>query len=747
MSKNYKKLILVLAFVLIVQKIAATDKSNKNCDYNEPTDKCECTKYLDSKNECVENCAQGEYPFDYQGIDKFSLCATCKSKSLYTSISQKNCVNQCSEDEVKDKEYNICLASEKDCIGHVKDNQCHHCKENQLIDRKNQKCLEDHKECGGFQKDKECIYCKDDEVTNSLQLKCQKKEDPCLGILEGNKCKGCEDKIIFESKCITEKECDKSYIYIIQDNENQTQWKQCNLEKCPIGYYQVSKEGQNEITCQSKCKNSQILDSENQICYDKQNECKKFISSDEKQCVAGCEEGELIDEQYRDNNQYRKCIQTSECKRYISSDKKYCIEKCANNELTYENKCVKICPENSFYSEDKKSCLKECPQGQSIKSNGRQCLNNCNLVYKILVEEGNKCLECKVNEQFTYDKTKGVCKEANSAQQILSNIENLFQIEQNKIAHQDFEQHILNPIQKLISENENKINQVISKSQKDEKDLVTVSETLRQQNQMVFNLLKLIKPEFYDKSIVLGKENLKIIAQAQIKGFQFKTKFISDEVAQNKTATILIEESKESTYPVFNTSAMILTYMKQNYLCKESECKNTHPLHIISYIDTQTQRILADTQVKPQEFEMEYKINSSNKTNQLLCLSYDQKGSITRLPITVKEEKAFCKFNYSTSMLFDENCTYVDKKYCSQKTENPDEKPIEEKTKDEQNTISLAKIFFIIGILGLLVIYCLRKDSKSQKPEQRSKARIHYDDDDQMMEDMEKPRRRYPKQI
>ncbi|EAR81624.2 transmembrane protein, putative (macronuclear) [Tetrahymena thermophila SB210] len=824
----------MLAFILIVQKIEATEESKNDCDYSKPTEKCECTKFLDSKNQCVDKCPEGEYIFKYQDISKFKQCATCKSKDLYTSIKLNICVNDCGQDEIIDEEYKICLVNEKDCKGYVKENKCYQCKENELIDRKNKKCLQDHTECGGIKIEKECIYCKDDEITDLLSLQCLKEDDICLGIIKDRKCQGCGDKIIFENKCITEeeckgfiyditnaklciKECPKEFftfndskkcsncdqfiidkeksicsskcegkIYQILDEENNIEQKYCDLKKCPEGYYQVSKEGDNVIKCSSKCNNKQILDTENQICIEQKNECKKFISSDEKQCVdkcgenefveveegaqqckeceeiireetkdniksikcvTKCEEGELIYE-FGDNNQYNKCIQTSQCvNRKISSDKKYCSEKCANNELVYENECVQKCPQTSFYSEDKKSCLKECPQGQYIKSNGRQCLNNCNQVYEIVDEEGKKCLKCKENEQFTYENSKGVCKEANSAQQVLLNIKNFFQNEQNKIADQDFESHILKPIQTLTSQNENKINQIISKKQKDEKDIASISETLNQQKQMVFELLNLVKPEYYDKSIVLGQDDLKITAQAQVKGYKFKTKFISDEIAEHKT-TILIEESEEkSELPVFNPTAMILTYMKQNYLCKDSECKNTHPLFTISYIESQSQRILADVQAKPQEFEMEYKINSSNKTNQLLCLSYDQKGSITRQPIIVKADKAFCKFNYSTSLLFDETCVYVDKIYCSQKIENTNQKSVEDKTQNEQNTISLAKIFFIIGLLGLLLIYFLRKDNKNHKPEQRSKARIQYDDDEQMMEDMEQHRRRYPKQI
>ncbi|KAL4442658.1 hypothetical protein ABPG74_007060 [Tetrahymena malaccensis] len=833
MSKNYRKLIQILALVLFIQQIVATDEKKNDCDYNQPSEKCECTKFLDSRNQCVDKCAEGEYPFEYEGIDKFQQCATCKSKNQYTSILDKSCVNSCSKEEIKDKEFKICLANEKDCIGYVKDNKCYHCQKNELIDRKNKKCLQDHKECEGIINQNECIYCKDDEITNLLQLQCQKEEDPCLGIKKDKKCQSCGDKVAFNNDCITEEDCkgfiydipnakiciekcellytyndskkcsetcdqfiidaekricssqcDKGLIYQIYNSKKELEQKYCGLKKCPKGYYQVSKEGENIINCQSKCENSQFLDSENQICYNK-NECKKFISSDENQCVdkcgenehveveegvqhckvcediireeikdniksikcvTKCEEGELIHE-FGDNNQYNKCILASQCiNKKISSDKKYCSNECSNNELTYENECVQKCPLTAFYSEDKKSCLKECPQGQFIKSNGRQCIKNCNQVYEIADEEGKKCLKCKDNEQFTYENSKGVCKQSNSVQETLLNIKNFFQKDSDKLAEQDFESLILKPIKTLTSQNENKINQVLNKSEKDEKDIATVNEVLSQQQQMVLELLNIVKPEFYDKSIVLGQENLKIIAQAQVQGHKFKTKFISDQIAQNKI-NVLIEEYDESTHPAFNPSAMILTYVKQNYFCKDSECKNTHPLFTVYYTDSSQKRNLADSQIKPQEFEMEYKINSSNKTNQLLCLSYNQNGTITRQPVIVKAEKAVCKFNYSTSLLFDETCVHVDKKFCSQKSENPDQKPVEDKAQDEQNTISLSKIFFIIGLLGLFAIYCLRKESKNQKPEPRSRARIQYDDDEQMMEDMELSRRRYPKQI
>ena len=366
----------------------------KNCS--------ELDKYVDENGNCVDKCEDTKTGFKYHNLNEY-ICLNNCSNNL---IEDYTCVSSCSGNKPYIYENNcldVCPISKRFYVGD------------------NKTCLTD---CPITSK-----YYTINEIDSKIFYECQVN---CMSYIDNL------DSRINAKYCLGE-DCKEDYPFYVRDSENNN--KIC-FAKCPdeIQYYV---EGNNQnIECLSECGQDYVHYPESDICISTSECDTKKIKLKNKECVNNCSKDDKI---------------------FIKDDISFCVDNCTQLALptiitnvdtdlylTYDNKCVINCDENSqsignqcvcknlFYFDSitqNKQCIstsysrcedfpnypisingtKECVDycNGTLSSSGLECYRtfyNCREDYEKLstLTNGDKICDCIDKYYYTHSETRKI---------------------------------------------------------------------------------------------------------------------------------------------------------------------------------------------------------------------------------------------------------------------------------------------------------------------------------------------------
>ena len=207
-------------------------------------------------------------------------------------------------------------------------------------------------------------------------------------------------------------------------------------KNCPSGYYELQNycfkcpiyDIDNQI-CSRRCKNNQIYDELNGICYS----CKSFNqykNFELNKCIDDCSPFNLINDDInftcnscKDLGQFLqggKCVNDCGPEHFKDEENKVCI-KCNKEEFFQNGECVKECdklykvdikakrcilctPKEPFFQDGK--CVKECNKFYKIDKTNNTCVN-CQITNKPYLQN-NECVQ-QCDEFYKIDDVNKVC--------------------------------------------------------------------------------------------------------------------------------------------------------------------------------------------------------------------------------------------------------------------------------------------------------------------------------------------------
>ncbi|KAL4441738.1 hypothetical protein ABPG74_008735 [Tetrahymena malaccensis] len=645
--------------------------NRKKCSQECPPEYFQFTNENTPYRLCNQNC-QGYVQITNDNSSKKICIQECPLENIYVVLDQNKSIKQkycggCPSDfpyYTKQSQYNVCFASQ--------------CNPSQIYDVKEDKCLDSINECTKYLVDKK--VCQED--------------------------------------------CPNDHYRYLQDN---TPYKQCNRI----------------------CDYFKGLDNQgNKFCYNTTDQCPQFISSDGKQCVSSCaddieylekkqctqcnryivtdvdqntnkcknscEDSKMVYIFYKQNQQFKKCVEPSFCSSKMVSilNPKVCSSACLIPEVKNGDQCVQTCPQGLYLQVSTQSCEKQCDK--YISSDGKFCLDQCQQIFEIAdqdVKVQKKCKKCNSNQFLEIQKDQTVCvdiqKTDESLQQLKTTLTNKFDKDINTKTEVD---SIKDAIGVYADQINSKLADISKKAEISEQDKNDVKKQFESMIGIVKQFSSKVNSQLSLQPEKIITNELNIVYQIAQPGKKFKTSFDSTSIKEGKLDSMLVEDL-DQTSTKFKPQNLQVSFVKTNPYCNYQYCKNIS-LFVVTFTSQGQNRILTNDNENASTFTIAYQIPQGQQAEKQVCFSYDQQGNRKENKGQVLNGQITCSFEYSSSIFYDENCQFISKDYCQsnsgQKKENDD-------SSGSQSLSGGAIAGIVIGIVVALtiiifsIVYTLKK--------------------------------------
>ncbi|KAL4476474.1 hypothetical protein ABPG74_010207 [Tetrahymena malaccensis] len=610
-------------------------------------DKCNDNQYIQvqNNNNIASNYCVAACPI-FQFADSNKICTPVASCTNFLSMDGLACLTQCPVGQFPQSlptyKVQICMPCMQKLSSDGK--SCNDsCASNELYDAQLKQC-QPSAQCSKIKQDGQCLdHCQPGYViqtNNSIQT--------CISI------NACPDYVSSDRQsCV--KNCDSNEGVI-------TIGKQLFCVLCPLG---LNSDG---VSCKSNCPSNQIYDTTSQSCKDT-DKCSGLLSANGQRCVSECQFPEVKPSSQATQCAYQcqsgqviqqnvGCIDPSKCTDYISSNGQFCVQQCSSIlEITGDtNSSPKTC--------------QQCPQGQ----------------YPLV--QSDSSIQCTDVNSDPIDNMQEQLKNAMSA---LGN---------NKIT--PIQQSTLkNTFQKVTFDLEQQLSQDLqSPSVKADKVNSLITQGVSTLKVSILNYLN--KLTSYDATtniqqasqniqdqnqLLLGSNQVQIVAEKKKNGYSFKLKFNLQELTSNSVISL---QQDDSVVPQLsnnnsNTSNIIgtgigdatgqtnsqITAMQVTNLAVNPYCLSCPTGLTTIDTNTSTGRFRNLQSQSGQQYQLTYNVNPSQITK-TICVSYDSNNAMIVNPTNINSAKnqITCTFTKNSSLYYDSNCQYISKNLCpSQKSQ------------------------------------------------------------------------------